>query len=324
MDSEASVVVREDALSQRRDLPCAVCGKAEGVPFLDAPDRFHGRQQIYRLVRCPSCSLVWLQDPPAPERMGEHYGLDYDRAVAAAGDAHERWRGRVKTIARYKSGGFLLDLGCSSGGFLQSMNGSWKLHGIEMSQAVADRAKSMSGAEVFAGDILEAPYAPKSFDVITCFHVFEHLYRPLAVLKKVADWLKPGGIFYVMVPNIDSAGEHIFKSYWYALELPRHLHHFSPKSLSHVARLAGLETVSLSTHREPFIEKSIRYCLDDMCRRAGKPRVSLARSKEPGIPFRLIRKAFRLTALPILNGMTAFAGDGESIHAIFMKPMAPR
>jgi 2-polyprenyl-3-methyl-5-hydroxy-6-metoxy-1,4-benzoquinol methylase len=304
--------------------PCIgqnACREHRATAFLSAPDRFHGRQDIYHLVRCPSCSLVWLEDPPAPEQMGEHYGADYDRSVAAAGDSPERWKGRVRTIALYKAGGTLLDLGCSSGGFLQAMAGpAWKLHGIEMSEQVARKAEAASGAKVFVGDILDASYAPSSFDVITCFHVFEHLYEPHAVLRKVAQWLKPGGLFYVMVPNIDSAGARIFRSYWYALELPRHLFHYSPVSLSHLAHAVGLETLSLTTSRELFFEKSIRYYVDDLFRRAARPRVPLAKSPTPGLTFRAVRKAFRLTVLPLIASMVSVAGDGESIHAIFRRP----
>lgn len=310
--------INENSLSSS---VCPGCGNGQGALLLSAPDRFHGREQVYQLECCPACTLVWLKDPPPPERMGEHYGPDYDRSVAAAGDSTKRWSGRVKVLSQHRSGGSLLDLGCSSGGFLQAVaSPSWRLYGIEMSESVARRAESASGAQVFVGDILDAPFAPESFDVITCFHVFEHLYEPRAVLKKVAGWLKPGGLFYVMVPNIDSAGAKIFKTYWYALELPRHLSHFSPKSLSGLAKSVGLEVESLTTNREPFIESSVRYWVDERFRRAGRPRTSLAKLRTPSIPYRLVRKAFRLTALPVLNGVVALAGDGESIHAIFRKP----
>src|SRR5579863_850229 len=295
----SSIVVETPAVRR-----CLVCGTEDTEPLLTAPDRFHGASIVYRLVRCTSCSLVWLENPPKPARMGEHYGPDYDRAVAAAGDSPERWRGRVKEIAQYKSGGSLLDLGCSSGAFLEAMKSpSWKLYGIEMSDEVASRAESATGGQVFVGDILDAPFAPGSFDVITCFHVFEHLYDPPAVLRKAAEWLKPGGIFFAMMPNIDSAGARIFQSYWYAMELPRHLFHFSPKSLGNLAHSLELEQVSLVTHREVFIEKSVSYLIDEMFRRAGYPRAPLAKAKAPGIPFRVVRKAFRLTVLPVLDGI---------------------
>ena len=122
-----------------------------------------------------------------------------------------------------------------------------------------------------------------------------------------------------MVPNIDSAGFRIFQSYWYALELPRHLSFFSPKSLRALAQSVGLEEVSITTDREVFIEASTRYILDERLRKIGINRTPLARARRPGIPFRVVRKAFRLTVIPVLNSLAALAGDGESIHAIFRK-----
>jgi SAM-dependent methyltransferase len=252
--------------------------------------------------------------------MGSHYGSLYDRAIAGAGEDPEHWCERRDTVIRYKSAGTALDLGCSSGGFLASLRGpSWDLFGIEMSDAVAREAQARCGAQVFVGDILDAPFPPNSFDVITCFHVFEHLYQPREVLAKVQRWLKPGGIFYTMMPNIDSAGAAIFRSYWYALELPRHLYHFSPVSLRNLANSVGLKQLSLTTNREVFIEASTRYLIDEALRRSGFSRPPLAEARV-SIPWRIVRKAFRLTLLPILNRLASLAGDGESIHAILQKP----
>jgi 2-polyprenyl-3-methyl-5-hydroxy-6-metoxy-1,4-benzoquinol methylase len=321
MTSRTRMAVEVADVPQRPGIHvCPVCGKEAVVPFLEAPDRFHGRRIPYHLARCPFCTYVWQSNPPPPERMGEHYGEDYDRSVAAAGEEPDRWSGRWEALARYRSGGSLLDLGCSSGGFLAGLKSlPWSLYGIEMSEVVAKRARAKSGAEVFVGDILDAPFSRESFDVVTCFHVFEHLYHPRAVLAKVREWLKPNGIFFVMVPNIDSAGCRIFKSYWYALELPRHLSLFSPRSLRFLAESLGFQEVSITTDREVFIEASTRYMLDEAFHKVGIDRTPLARAPRPGIPFRVVRKAFRLTVLPVLNGLASLAGDGESIHAVFRK-----
>ncbi len=299
---------------------CTICGDSAAIPFLEAPDRYHGRQQRYQLLLCPKCSLVWLDNPPKPQEMGIHYGPDYDRSVAAAGEEPDRWRGRWDELAKYKSGGAILDLGCSAGGFLSGFkDSSWSCYGIEMSESVANKARARTGANVFVGDILDAPFPAASFDAITCFHVMEHLYQPREIFKKVYDWLKPGGIFYLMVPNIHSAGRRIFKTYWYALELPRHLFHFSPKSLRMLANSVGLEEASVTTDREVFIESSTRYILDEKLGKIGIHRAPLAKAVKPGLPFRIVRKAFRMTALPVLDGLASLAGDGESIHAIFRK-----
>jgi SAM-dependent methyltransferase len=188
-----------------------------------------------------------------------------------------------------------------------------------MSEMAAKQAEARCGAQVFVGDILDAPFPPGSFDAITCFHVFEHLYRPWDTLARVSEWLKPGGIFYAMMPNIDSAGARIFRSHWYALELPRHLYHFSPVTLRNLANDVGLEEVSLTTHREVFIEASVRYILDDAFRKIGIRRTPMARSKTASVAWKVVRKALRLTMLPFLTRLASLSGDGESIHAVFVK-----
>src|SRR5262249_48153287 len=152
-----------------------------------------------------------------------------------------------------------------------------------------------SGAAVFAGEVLAAPFPNASFDVITAFHVLEHLHRPDEVFAKVADWLTPGGIFYLMVPNIVSAGARLFGSYWYALELPRHLFHSSPAALRRLAAAAGLRELSLTTHRELFVEASARYLIDEGFHQCGIDRVPLAAAEPPTLMWRVIRKSLRTT-----------------------------
>jgi 2-polyprenyl-3-methyl-5-hydroxy-6-metoxy-1,4-benzoquinol methylase len=306
---------------ERDTQQCIVCGNEGHEELLQAPDRFHGASEVYRLVRCTQCGMVWLDNAPRPDEMWRHYGHDYDRKIAEAGESSpQRWRDRRETLALYKQGGAILDLGCSSGSFLDTLDrAKWDLHGVEMSTESADRALARCGAKVFVGDILDAPFRPSSFDAITCFHVFEHLYHPREVLAKVSEWLKPGGIFYALMPNIDSAGLRVFKSYWYALELPRHLYHFSPKSLSRLAGSMGLEEVSMKAGRELFIEKSIYYMASEGLKKVGITRPPLSRAKEASFLRKVVRKMYRLTVQPVLTAAIGFAGDGESIHAVFRK-----
>jgi 2-polyprenyl-3-methyl-5-hydroxy-6-metoxy-1,4-benzoquinol methylase len=254
--------------------------------------------------------------------MGLHYGAAYDRSISSTGEATaERWRERCATIAKYKQEGRILDLGCSSGSFLSALpRDRWQLFGIEMSHQVAERARARCGATVFVGDVLDANFPPNYFDAITCIHVFEHVYKPKEVLLKIAEWLKPGGIFYTLMPNIDSAAFRFFRSYWYALELPRHLFHFSPRSLAYVADSVGLKTLSLKTERQIFFETSARYVLNDLLESVGIRRQPAATASPVGLPFRVVRKAFRLTLRPILDAAIGLGGDKEIIEGIFQKP----
>jgi len=300
---------------------CPVCGQPGAKDWLQAPDRFHGRQQIYTLVRCPACSLVWLRHPPNPIEMHHHYTDAYHKLISAAGeDSQSRWGFRKEAIAQFKQSGALLDLGCSSGSFLEFMRSeSWRLYGIEMSPDCATKAEAKSGAQVFVGNILDAPFPSESFDVITCFDVLEHLHEPRRVMAKVAEWLKPGGIFYVLVPNVDSAEGRVFGSYWHGLELPRHLFHYSPASLKFLAESVGLREVSLQTRRNPAVGTSLRYVWDDVFRAAGIRRTPIAYRREARLPWRAARKVVRMTALRLLLALAPLVGGGESIHAAFAK-----
>jgi SAM-dependent methyltransferase len=303
---------------------CPVCGQSGACVWLRAPDRLHGRREEYKLVRCPGCSLVWLSDPP--KELHQHYTEAYDHLISAAGqNSPRRWRDRKNALAPYKRSGALLDLGCSSGSFLESLRGdSWKLYGIEMSVESAKIAEKRSGAQVFVGDILDASFAPESFDVITCFDVLEHLYEPRRIVARVGEWLKPGGIFYVLVPNVDSAEARVFGTYWHGLELPRHLFHYSPTSLKFLAESAGLQEVSLETRRNPAVGTSLRYVWDDIFRVVGVRRTPVAYRREAILPWRAVRKLVRMTVLRFLLALAPLLGGGESIHAIFRKSTAPQ
>jgi SAM-dependent methyltransferase len=317
------VADREDGARPRSYGPvlCPICGHSGGREWLRGPDRLHGRDEQYTLVRCPGCSLVWLSHPPKPEEMHLHYTDAYHKLISVGGqDSPERWHARKATLTQHKQSGALLDLGCSSGAFLEYMKGpAWKLYGIEMSAEGARTAEARSGAQVFVGDVPDAPIAAGTFDVITCFDVLEHLYEPRRVLAKVGEWLKPGGIFYVLVPNIDSAEARVFGTYWHGLELPRHLFHYSPASLWSLVKSAGLSEVSLETHRNPAVGTSLRYVWDDVFRAVGIRQTPVVYRSEARLPWRAARKLVRMTILRGLLAMAPLMGGGESIHAVFRK-----
>ena len=124
---------------------------------------------------------------------------------------------------------------------------------------------------------------------MTCFHVFEHLYQPMAVLEKVAKWLKPGGIFYLMVPEYRFRGS---KDFWQLLV------RWNSRAIFIISRLNRSQRWPSRrigrnvayTGREVFIESSVRYMIDDMMRRFEDPVFRWPKQTLPAFPFGLYER----------------------------------
>jgi len=253
--------------------------------------------------------------------MPSHYDQTYHDLIEKAGETEiqRRWSRERSTILNFRTGGALLDIGCNSGAFLRALKGpGWQLHGVEISPEEARKARTSAGADVFVGDPLEAPYQPESFDVITCFHTLEHVYQPRELLRKILIWLRPGGILYLTLPNIDSWEASIFRSYWYGLELPRHLFHFSPSSLERATEAVHLRTIKLET-RDTFSEHSLHYVFEVLARFWGMPMANLAAGGSAPVAVKALRKLFRLSIEALFRYTASAAGRGAAIEGVFTR-----
>jgi SAM-dependent methyltransferase len=304
---------------------CLACGSRRPEALITAPDRFFARATEYHLLRCSECGLAWLADPPSTEELPSHYGPSYDAFIrrAKSTDPTRQWKSAVDTLFLYKSGGSLLDVGCGSGSFLKTVPpGMWHRNGLEMSAECAKEAREGLEGDVLAEDIIGAKFPAESYDAITCFHVLEHLYAPKLVLANFHRWLKPGGILCLRVPNIDASEAKVFRSFWYPLELPRHLFHFSPNSLNRLASAVGFRREFVRTYRMSFCEYSFAYALDAMLKKIGISRCPLAHREPPSLSWRIVRKLFRISVLPVISYAMAATGGGQVIDAVFRKPEA--
>jgi 2-polyprenyl-3-methyl-5-hydroxy-6-metoxy-1,4-benzoquinol methylase len=138
----------------------------------------------------------------------------------------------------------LLDIGCGDGTFLLGARAQgWDVAGTELNPAVATAA----GLRVWTRLEDAASLAP--FGCITLWHTLEHMRSPRDVIAQAARLLEPGGTLLVAVPNADGLQARVFGSDWFHLDVPRHLFHFGPDSLSRIIEGAGLQ-VTRSFHME--------------------------------------------------------------------------
>ena len=226
-----------------KNLNCPICFSIEAREFCTALDSLcEGRQ--WSVLKCRNCGYGWTSPLLSPDHLQAYYPPSYlgdcrqriDGFLGGTlqkGRSWERETEKVRLVERFVAGGSLLDVGCSNAGFLLALDGSrWQKAGIEHIRPVVELVRSyFPELEVYAGDFCDARLERGRFDVITFWHVFEHLPDPLRNLQRAFELLKPGGYIFIRVPSFDSWQARFFLEHWYALDVPRHLHHFSRRSL---------------------------------------------------------------------------------------------
>ncbi|MBU2926764.1 class I SAM-dependent methyltransferase [Winogradskyella psychrotolerans] len=137
----------------------------------------------------------------------------------------------------------LLDIGCGTGDFLETaLKDHWEITGIEPNENARQIANSKTNNAVFETEEL-SKLKPHSFDVITLWHVLEHLpdlEMHTALFKKL---LKPNGTLVIAVPNYKSYDANYYKNFWAAYDVPRHLWHFSKTSISELFKAKNMRLV---------------------------------------------------------------------------------
>ena len=230
---------------------CAACGSTNTAESPLAP---HGQ----RLQRCLRCGLQWRLNPPPPEELELLYRTGFYSPSRPRGGRLVRqlhyWNNRIRLREiRDLTPGRLLDVGSGKGRFLAAArDAGWQVVGVEYARSSAEAAMATYGVEVVSGDFLEVPISGR-FDVVTMWHVLEHLPDPGAAIARATSMLRPGGRLVVSVPNIDSLQARLGGDSWFHLDSSRHLFHFSPRSLSALISSQGFR-VDRTGHLYPEIE----------------------------------------------------------------------
>jgi 2-polyprenyl-3-methyl-5-hydroxy-6-metoxy-1,4-benzoquinol methylase len=234
-------------------LNCPVCDCENHSDYLSTFNRFdNDRNENFTIKQCVNCGFVFLNPRPNAEHIGEYYQVDgYDPFLSTGKKISLRDKfyvmlrninlsGKYKKISALKEkGGKILDIGCATGEFLESFaRRNWHCTGVEVDDSARNLAKNKN-IKVYAS-VHDIP-ADKKFDIITLWHVLEHLHDLNESLKKIESLLHPNGYLVIAVPNINSYDAHIYGKNWIALDTPRHLYHFSIETISRLMSNHHLE-----------------------------------------------------------------------------------
>jgi SAM-dependent methyltransferase len=148
---------------------------------------------------------------------------------------------KVRYVSRFARSGALLDIGCATGRFIgMARKRGFDVSGVENNARAAETARNQ-GLDVFCGDVADAGFERNRFDVVTMWHVLEHVRDPRGTVSEVARILRPGGWFVFCVPNTASLNARLLGKLWSGFDVPRHLFAFTDGAVAQLLEGAGLE-----------------------------------------------------------------------------------
>jgi 2-polyprenyl-3-methyl-5-hydroxy-6-metoxy-1,4-benzoquinol methylase len=215
---------------------CPLCGSEVLKTVRQARRVYGARHEMpkFTVSQCLQCGLAFTNPRPTPQSIKLFYEDYFDGYMKADSAIYTDRAREVVQLVDIKKG-CALDIGCGTGSFLVELQRlGWEVAGIEPDPVACELARTQHALDVHLGTLDSAKLEVAQFDVVTLWHVLEHIRQPTDHLRICHDLLKPGGWLVVEVPNFGSLQSRVFRNVWYALSLPEHLYHFSSSTLRRV------------------------------------------------------------------------------------------
>ncbi|MEO6548236.1 MAG: class I SAM-dependent methyltransferase [Ferruginibacter sp.] len=236
----------------RNSCPC--CG-SKLIAKLFACKDYTVSGEVFDIWECSECTLRFTQDVPGEDAIGPYYQADTyishtDTEVGLVNKLYKHartytlnWKIKlVRGSAGLRSGsGALLDIGAGTGAFLyKAFTKGWEVTGLEPDEGARRICKDKYGLTTEApAKLFELSTA--QFDVVTMWHVLEHVHGLHQYMDQLKRVLKPTGVILIALPNYTSADATHYREYWAAYDVPRHLYHFSPRAMGILVAKHGMK-----------------------------------------------------------------------------------
>lgn len=197
----------------------------------------------FELLHNAEWDMLETHPQPSEDKLGHYYqSEDYISHTDGKRNLLERVYHFVKSITLKRKlklinsfraeQKILLDVGCGTGDFLKvAKDNNWTIFGIEPNESARAIANQKTDNSVFDVEHL-LKLESNSFDVITLWHVLEHLPNLEDHIAAFESLLKPNGRLVIAVPNYKSHDALHYKNFWAAFDAPRHIWHFSKTAIS--------------------------------------------------------------------------------------------
>jgi len=258
------------------DIPCPMGCRLDDEKVLTGYDRINNLPGEFTVVRCRQCGLMRTNPRPSPSSIGFYYPDSYGPYQSSefqkmkSEHNNSKWKFFFRKLLHLEQThlpplkpGKLLEIGCASGAFLYKMADlGWQVNGIEFSRHAARKASL--DFPIFIGRLEDAPDPSELYDLIVGWMVLEHLHDPVFALRKLRQWTNLNGMLVISVPNAGTIEFKLFKRNWYALQLPNHLFHYTPKTLSQILQKSGWNLKKIIYHKNAVnLLRSLNYVFID-------------------------------------------------------------
>jgi 2-polyprenyl-3-methyl-5-hydroxy-6-metoxy-1,4-benzoquinol methylase len=233
---------------------CPLCDSTNQEKFLDVKDNMI-TQEDFTIVKCNDCGFRFTNPRPSQETIGRYYQDEKYVSHSSTKKGLINWlynlvrnrtlNQKVNLIGKRTIGKSLIDIGAGTGHFLARA----KLKGFDVKGFEPDdiaRANALDQNNLNLLDLSELKNVQaKSVDVVSMWHVAEHLYDVKEEMTQIASKLKTSGILVIAVPNLEALDAKVYGAGWAAYDVPRHLSHFSKKDIDFLAQTLNMKCVEV-------------------------------------------------------------------------------
>lgn len=234
-----------------RLLKCPLCKSGLFLNHSEITDHAVSKKKFI-ICNCSNCGLGFTNPRPSMEKIGPYYDFpEYYSHEEKAKNLIQRIyqtirnyavKQKVKLFLDLLPNGRILDYGCGTGNVLEAMKKEgWNVTGIEPNNKARKIANKKLKNQVF--DSIESLENAGKYDIISLFHVLEHIHELRKTTKSILQLLKKSGYLIIAVPNRTSWDAIHYKENWAAWDVPRHLYHFDSTSIKYFAEQYELELI---------------------------------------------------------------------------------
>lgn len=234
---------------------CPLCNELKTELYFDTINT-HGSlllsHERFTMLRCQSCGTIFPKVIFTEDFLKRYYPNKYynnrKKFINKLEILYSKFiNGYLNLyISRFIRKGKLLDFGCGKGIFLKSLPSRYEKYGYDINPQAMKLLKDDNSGIIPVGSIEKISRGIK-FNIITLWHVIEHVNNPVVILKKLSNLLDNNGVIILSTPNSDSIGFLLSKEHWFHLDAPRHLAIFNFSNIDKLINSIGLEIISKST-----------------------------------------------------------------------------